>query len=506
MNHTKCTNCFTCSSWQKGIDECKKLNREELIQQVICMRNLNASFQTWIESLPDTFFVTDGDGNILLVNQAYERLSNLSRKEIIGRNMRDYVGDIISASSTLMVMQTGKEITLEQTHYSSGRKSYVTSKPIIENGELRFIISSNRDFVEISSLQKQLEQERCQSEKYYQELQHMRKALFDDPQIIAKDEKTLSVLKRAKKAATANVGVLLIGETGTGKTEFAKFIHRNSERKDRPFFTIDCGAIVPSLIESELFGYEKGAFTGAKAEGRKGMLELGNRGTIFLDEIGELPLELQVKLLHVLQEQEFYRIGGSKPVKVDIRFISATNCDLQAMISAKTFREDLYYRLGSVVIQIPPIRERPADIIPLSAHFLDVFNKRHKADKKLTPKAYQLLKRYSWPGNVRELKNTLEEAVIMSDAPILDVQDLSISSPSSMQSIDAYRHPKLDSAFDIETFLETIEFNIYQDAYQRAGSIRKAAKLLGVSASTYARKLKVLSEKYGKSGPMPEEI
>lgn len=501
MNHTECTNCFTCASCQKGIDEYQKLTKEELMHQLICMRNLNSSYQTLIESLPDTFFVTDGDGTILLVNQAYEKLSNMNRKDIIGRNMRDYVGNIISMSSTLMVMQTGEEVTLEQTHYSSGRTSYVTSKPITENGKLRFVISSNRDFVEIASLQKQLEQERCQSEKYYQELQHMRKAMLDDHEIIAKDQNTLAVLRRAKKVATTNVGVLLVGETGTGKTEFAKFIHRNSDRKDRPFFTIDCGAIMPSLIESELFGYEKGAFTGANTDGRKGMLELGNGGTIFLDEIGELPLEMQVKLLHVLQEQEFYRVGGNKPVKVDIRFISATNCDLQAMIKAKTFREDLYYRLGSVVIQIPPIRERPADIIPLSAHFLSIFNERHKADKKLTPKAYQFLKCHTWPGNVRELKNMLEEAVIMSDSSMIDVQDLSISCSLPIQNAkraNDYMPPELSDSFNMETYLETIELGIYEDAYKKEGSIRKAANLLGISFSTYARRLKLLKEKYRK--------
>lgn len=209
---------------------------------------------------------------------------------------------------------------------------------------------------------------------YLQELQNIRSVLLEDHQIIANDKTTLAVLRRTKKAAMANIGVLLTGETGTGKSEFAKFIHRNSDRRDKPFLTIDCGAIAASLIESELFGYEKGAFTGARAEGHKGLLELGNGGTIFLDEVGELSLDMQVKLLRVLQEQEFYRVGGNKPIKMDVRFISATNGNLQKMVAEKMFREDLYYRLSSVPIHVPPLRERRADIVPLATHFLQVFN------------------------------------------------------------------------------------------------------------------------------------
>ena len=507
MKCQECSNCFVCSSMQDIQSNYEQYDREELLRRFACLHKLNDSLQVLIEDLPDTFFVTDGDGTILMVNKAYEKLSGTKREEIIGRNMRDYQGDVISRSSTLLVIKTGREATLEQIHYRTGRKSFTTSKPVWRNGKIMFIVSSNRDFNEITQLQVELEQEKMRASSYLRELQNIRSVLLEDHQIIANDKTTLAVLRRTKKAAMANIGVLLTGETGTGKSEFAKFIHRNSDRRDKPFLTIDCGAIAASLIESELFGYEKGAFTGARAEGHKGLLELGNGGTIFLDEVGELSLDMQVKLLRVLQEQEFYRVGGNKPIKMDVRFISATNGNLQKMVAEKMFREDLYYRLSSVPIHVPPLRERRADIVPLATHFLQVFNEKHGTNKRLSSQAYQQLKGYGWPGNIRELKNVLEEAVIMSDSSVIEPSDiLSYERLARVpQQGKSILLPEQTESFNMTEYMERIELHLYQDAYCKGGSVRKAAELLQVSASTYARRLKALESKYGESANTPAD-
>ena len=494
MDCHKCANCLTCPMGKIRDEDYSRLTHTELIQRLICAQNLNRSFQTLIESLPDTFFVTDEKGTIIMVNEAYEKLSMIERKNILGRNMREYIGDVISNSATLMALQAGREITLEQRHYSSGRNSLVTSKPVFQNGKIQFVISSNRDFAEITSLQQENTWRALLSKDRGIRVKGHAPAISKVSQMIAEDPKTIETLRRAQKAAKTCVGILLAGETGTGKSELAQFIHKNSERRDRPFLTIDCGAITPALIESELFGYEKGAFTGAKTEGRKGLLELGNGGTIFLDEIGELPLNLQVKLLRVLQEKEFYRIGGNQPVKVDVRFLCATNQDLQEMIKAKKFRDDLYYRLGAITLQIPPLRERTEDILPLAHCFLRRINEEYGVRKELSPEACQCMKKYSWPGNVRELKNILEEAVIMSESQTIGPTDIFPAQRPAMSS-NTFR------GGNVSEYLEQLEFRIYQDAYQRTGSVRKAAESLRMAPSTYSRKLSKIGEKYKESIP-----
>lgn len=499
MKCKDCGNCLVCSKSKQIGSNLDQLSRDELIERLICAQNLTLSFQILIESLPDTFFVTDGEGKIILVNEAYEKLSMIDRKSILGRNMREYRGDVISDSATLMVLQAGHEITLEQRHYSSGRKSLVTSKPVFRNGKIQFVISSNRDFTEITSLQQKNTWGFLLSQGCGSNGKNHVTARKKDVQMIAEDPKTIETLRRAQKAAKTCVGILLVGETGTGKSELAKFIHKNSERGDRPFLTIDCGAITPALIESELFGYEKGAFTGARSEGRKGLLELGNGGTIFLDEIGELPLNLQVKLLRVLQEKEFYRIGGNQPVKVDVRFLCATNQDLQAMIAAKKFRDDLYYRLGAITLQIPPLRERIEDILPLALCFLQEINEEYGVQKELSPEAYQQLKKYDWPGNVRELKNVLEEAVIMSEYQVIGPTDIF---PDQRRNVSS----SVFQGGSVSEYLEQLEFRIYQEVYQRTGSVRKAAESLQMAPSTYSRKLLKLSEKYGMGASQEKKM
>lgn len=226
------------------------------------------------------------------------------------------------------------------------------------------------------------------------------------------------------RVAKIDSTVLITGESGVGKGIFASLIHHNSNRSKKPFMEINCGAIPENLMESELFGYEPGSFTGAKASGKAGIFEMCNNGTILLDEIGELPFNLQVKFLRVIQEQEIFRVGGTSPRKLNVRIIAATNKNLEEMVKNKLFRADLYYRLNVLPIHIPPIRERIEDTMPLANHFLEKFNREYKANKKLDINVLKILEKYQWPGNVRELKNLIERLVIISETEVIGLQHL----------------------------------------------------------------------------------
>jgi len=276
------------------------------------------------------------------------------------------------------------------------------------------------------SLQIQITEERENLESEKRALLFELRKIFENRKIegiVGKSPKILQALDIVHRVAPTNATVLLMGESGVGKELFAKAIHFLSPRADKPFIAINCAAIPPDLLEAELFGYEKGAFTGAYTS-KKGKFELANGGTIFLDEIGDMPLNLQVKLLRVLQEKEVERIGSSKPIKIDVRIIAATNRNLEKLIKEGKFREDLYYRINVVPIYIPPLRERKEDIPVLVNYFLEVFNKEYGKNVKVSKEVFEVFLNYHWPGNVRELRNVLERMVILDTDGILTYEDL----------------------------------------------------------------------------------
>lgn len=277
------------------------------------------------------------------------------------------------------------------------------------------VVSNNRDFKMIEELRKELTSQREQVTEYKEKIKALIHQNIDQSDFLVNDPKMYEVLYMATKVADKDTTVLIQGETGTGKEKLANFIHQNSTRKDNLLLSLNCGAIAKDLIESELFGYEGGAFTGALAKGKRGYFEVADGGTLFLDEISEMPLDVQMRLLRVLQEKEVLRIGSSKPKKVDVRVIAATNRDLLQMVEANEFRRDLYYRLNVVRLDIPPLRERKKDIVPLANYYLKQFNDKFKTNKTLSAYSYKMLEEYRWPGNVRELKNMIEKMVILSD-------------------------------------------------------------------------------------------
>lgn len=294
------------------------------------------------------------------------------------------------------------------------------------------------------------------------------------------------------RVAPLDTTVILFGETGVGKEVFAKYIYQHSARKNKPFIKVNCGAIPANLVESELFGYEKGAFTGADKNGKMGLFELANTGTIFLDEVGELPLDMQVKLLRVLQEQEFERIGGRKPVKVDVRVLAATNRDLEEMVKQKTFRQDLYYRLMIFPVHIPPLRERPDDILPLAQLFLQTLNRKYDFKKYLSPLSAKMMQDYSWPGNIRELRNIIERAVIISNEDEIGPDALHLF---TVEDRPETKSRVLDPVKDLKTAMEELELEYINHAYEKYGNVREAAESLGMTPSTFVRK----RQKYTKN-------
>ncbi|MBU5438585.1 sigma-54 dependent transcriptional regulator [Tissierella sp. MSJ-40] len=251
-----------------------------------------------------------------------------------------------------------------------------------------------------------------------------KKEMIDKYGIVVEDYSMLELMTMVKKISKVDSTVLILGETGVGKEVVAKFIHKNSSRNKNKFRAINCGTISQSLIESELFGYESGAFTGANKNGKEGLLEAGNGGTILLDEIGELPLNIQVKLLRVLQEKCFERVGGIDSIQVDVRIIAIANRNLSELVKKGLFREDLYYRLNVIPIIVPPLRERREDIIPLINYFLQVFNKTYNENKKFSQEALEVLYNYSWYGNVREVRNIVEQQMIINDEDIIQTRNL----------------------------------------------------------------------------------
>lgn len=340
-------------------------------------------------------------------------------------------------------------------------------------------------------------------EKILESLDHrteeeIKKDIFNISKMIIEDSKMVEVLKMANKVSKVNTTVLVHGETGVGKEGIAKYIHYNSLRKEESFVAINCGAIPKNLIESELFGYEAGAFTGANKQGKIGLFELADKGTIFLDEVGELSQEVQVKLLRVIQEKEIERVGGLKPIKVDVRIIAATNRDLKAMIEENLFREDLYYRLSVFPISIPSLRERKDDIIPLTKFFTDEINKMYGIKSSFSEDALMALKGYSWPGNIRELKNIVERSLVMSDSKVITEKDLPevISKNTQIDEIEFSISNLSIKGYSLKDIIQKIEEEIIEDSMRRYGNIRMAAKALGVNPSTIVRK----RQKFNKEG------
>lgn len=364
--------------------------------------------------------VTDGEGLVLSVTPSFQEFYGVNSQEILGKNVTELeISGVFRPSATAQVLSTGKKVTLiQKTKYNN--QIMATAIPIKNgDGEIIKVISFSYDVTDFFNVNSQYKDLEKVANIYKNKLEELRAQEINFPNIIGKSKHMADVFKLIIKVSNYDANLLLTGESGVGKTSIAHVIHSNSARSDGPLIELNCGAIPQNLLESELFGFEGGSFTGAKKEGKLGLIELAENGTLFLDEISELPLDLQVKILKVIQDKTFNRVGGTKAIKVDFRLITATNRDLKTLVAEKKFREDLFYRLNVINIHIPSLRERKEDVFHLSMYFIDFFNKKYNLNKKLTPAVIDLLIQYEWRGNVRELENVLERAVLTSESDIV---------------------------------------------------------------------------------------
>lgn len=439
-----------------------------------------------IESSYDGIWICDGEGNTLLVNEAVERITGLSKENVIGKNMKSLVDKgVFNQSATLEVIKKRETVTLILA-VVTGITTIVTGTPIFdEQGQIKSIVTNVRDITELVNLQEKLEEQEEETMRYKSELAELRDQYKPFEQIVAKSTKMQEIIESVYRVAKYETTVLILGETGVGKEVIAQLIHDTSPRKKKgKLIRLNCSAIPENLFESELFGYEKGAFTGASSEGKPGMFELANNGTLFLDEIGELSPPIQAKLLRVIQEKEVTRLGGVKPIKINVRLIAATNRDLKQMMKKGDFRSDLFYRLNVVQYIIPPIRERKEDVIALIHLFIKQFNNEYNEDKRISSGAINMLLEYDWPGNIRELRNIIERMYISCSSNSIGINDL----PSFFHKVPNTNEYKFNLK-PLKEQVEEFEMNLIKSVMDESKTTYEAAEKLGVNQSTISRKL-----------------
>ncbi|HIU00312.1 MAG TPA: sigma 54-interacting transcriptional regulator, partial [Candidatus Copromorpha excrementavium] len=441
--------------------------------------------------------VTDGECNVIDVNEVHSRITGLSEEVFRGNNMRDLVNKkVLSVSSSVEVAKKGEEVTLHQM-VSNGRHYDVKAFPIKDkenNDCIEYIVSfllDVSDIIKTKEIANRLKQNVLEMEEKYKKLLTS-VGEKDSESIIYKSKKMQDLVDRAKKCSENDVPVLITGPSGSGKEMIASLIHRESGRKNEKFIKINCAAIPENLLESELFGYEKGAFTGALKDGKRGILEECSGGTILLDEIGEMSLSVQAKLLRVLQENKIRRIGSSEEKEVDVRILAATNVNLKEKIKQKSFRADLYYRLNVIELKVPGLKERIEDIPLLIYYFMQIFNEKYKKDKKLDRESVKYLCGIEYPGNVRELKNTVERLIIQSDdknislEEVLDIMDVDETHyyKGSRVDLDLYKGKGL------KEIMADYEKNVLKEFFMEYRNSSQVAKRLKVDRTTISRKRK----------------
>ncbi|MBW2604151.1 MAG: sigma 54-interacting transcriptional regulator [Deltaproteobacteria bacterium] len=452
---------------------------------------LNQQLKTIFKASHDGLWVCDGQGKVIDVNKASEKLNGIHAADIIGKNVRDLVdGGLFDRSVTLEVIETKRRVSVIQKIKRTKKLLLATGTPAFDDeGNIFLVVINERDMTQLNAIQKQLEQSRMVTEKYKNKLAELSLLELKDQEIVAEDKKMRQVLHLALKLAHLSASdILILGESGTGKGLLAKFIHKNSNRNKKPFVQINCATLPENLLEAELFGYEKGAFTGARQEGKAGLFELAHEGTLFLDEIGDLPHSLQAKLLKYLDDHEAMRLGGLKSKKIDSTIIAATNRNLEGLVQQKRFRRDLFFRLNTFTIRIPPLRERIDDIFELVSFYMQKYGKAYRLNRRISPDALKVLQAYPFPGNVRELKNVIKKAVLMSERHFVD--DVIFQSLPSGMSVFVASVDDSSQEKGLTGQILHLEKDILQHALRCCRTTREMGRFLKISQPTVVRKLK----------------
>jgi len=460
---------------------------EKITDELRQVKELKEKQHLILQSVQDGICVVDKQGYITYVNPAYLRITQLPEEKVVGQN----IANISPAGSRAQALRTGQPVLGGISRKHNGQTIISNVNPIIVDGEVTGVVSIIKNISELQALLDKLNRATAHVEYLEEELRRTRKPFKAFDKFVGRSGQIMDALAVAAKAGEGHATVLIRGESGTGKELVAEGIHFSGPRASGPFIRVNCAAIPSTLLESELFGHEKGAFTGA-VKRKLGKFELADKGTIFLDEIGEMEKNMQVKLLRVLQQKEFQRVGGEETVTVNVRIIAATNRDLEKMVVNGEFREDLYYRLNIIPIHLPPLRNRKEDIPLLVDHFIKRISRElNKNFKGLGQDALEVLMRYHWPGNVRELENVMERVITLADGPYIGLGDLPVYLREG--SVGETVAPLNMAVSDTILPWDVYEKNIIKAALDKYESFNKAAKALGITHKTVAAK----ARKYG---------
>ena len=450
-------------------------------------------WKTLLDSLHDYYeesiFITDGEGNIIFANRVAGKRLGVPCEELEGSNVRELMERGIYERSTVLEAIRTKKPVIGALQDHNNAEIYSHSVPVLdENGDVTLVVTSNMSIkhnLEWENIirEGQVEYNRLKRERDFHRLQ-------DQRVLVANSQVMKNIMSMIDAIAPTDSSVVILGESGTGKDMFAQLIHERSNRADQGYISINCAAMPESLLESELFGYESGAFTGAMAGGKIGLFEAASGGTLFLDEIGEMSLSLQSKLLRVLENKEIRRVGGLENIPVDVRVICATNNNLEEMIREKTFREDLYYRLSVFTVKLPALKDRREDIVPIAEMFLRELNNKHGTHKVLSDVTVETMEHYSWPGNIRELRNVIERIYVVSPGNELIFTPIPTAEYGQIDQAGRPQGLQIREFGNLKEFMDYAEKEDIKKVMQECGgAMNKTAAKLGIHRSVLYRKL-----------------
>lgn len=495
-----------CEKIKKALPKIEEFRCKQLLEEILTDLNVfldkGIDFKEVVDHLDDSIFITDAEGKVLYVNPAYEQNTGICPDEVLYRYVSDILaeGKLFTGGATMDVIHTKKKAFRLSTtvKHNPPRVGYAVGVPVIdENNNLKQVVVSSRPILTLKALKEDYERF-LEEVKSIQEISNVR--IFPNAEnnalskrMIGSSDTVQKIWSLIRLIADTDATVLITGESGVGKEIVADEIYRSSNRNQKPYIKVNCASIPSSLLESELFGYEKGAFSGANASGKAGLFELANSGVLLLDEIGDMPLDLQAKLLRAIQSKEITRVGGTKPIPLDIRIIALTNADLRSKVQEGSFRSDLFYRLSVIPIHLDPLRNHVEDIEELSQYFIAFYSQKHRRTVTLTQKNIALMKMYSWPGNIRELENVIEYLVICCSGTS-EVEDDVLKGILGVSK----KGNNIDS-FDLLKSVEEFEKHQIEKVLSIADNLREAGEILNVNASTISRKIKQYGIKYPNS-------